>query len=88
MRIKIIDEVEFCCEKMRKYYESHNVKFDTKDEAPIYFYKMIYKGKPIDVCPFCKSYGLEKGYYKRCFLKIPIVCKKCGRVSREICYSK
>ena len=66
MRIKIIDEVRFCCEKMRKYYESHNIEFDTKDKAPIYFYKMIYKGKPIDVCPFCKTYietDISKSHY-------------------------
>jgi len=56
MRIKIIDEVQYCCKKMRDYYESHNVKFDTKDEVPMYFYKMVYKGKMIDHCPFCGTY--------------------------------
>ena len=42
------------------------------------------------ICPFYKSNGVvyNKEYYKRCFLKIPIVCKKCGKVSRELCYSK
>ena len=52
MRIKIIDEVEFCCKEMRDYYEQDghtNIKFDSVD------CKMSYKGKMIDVCPFCNT---------------------------------
>jgi len=49
MRIKIIDEIEFCCKKMKDYYESHNIKFDSAD------CKMSYEGKMIDVCPFCNT---------------------------------
>lgn len=49
MRIKIIDEVEFCCKEMRGYYESHNIKFDSTD------CKMSYRGEMIDVCPFCNT---------------------------------
>jgi hypothetical protein len=52
MRIKIIDEVQFCCKKMRDYYEQdghNNIKFDSVD------CKMSYKGKMIDVCPFCNT---------------------------------
>ena len=57
MRIKIIDEVKFCCKKMKDYYESHDdIKFDTKDKVPMYFYKMVYEGKMINKCPFCKAY--------------------------------
>ena len=55
MRIKYIDEVEFCCKKMRKYYESHDVKLVSEDKVPMYFYKMLYKGKTIDECPFCEA---------------------------------
>jgi biotin synthase-related radical SAM superfamily protein len=48
MRIKIIDEVQFCCKKMREYYESHkDIKFDTVN------YLMYYEGSYIDECPFC-----------------------------------
>lgn len=51
MRIKIIDEVEFCCKEMREYYESHNyIKFDSVD------CKMSYEGKMINKCPFCKTF--------------------------------
>jgi len=48
MRIKIIDEVEFCCKQMKDYYESHdNIRFDSIR------HKMSYKRKYIDICPFC-----------------------------------
>ena len=48
MRIKIVDEIEFCCKKMRKYYESHeNIRFDSIN------HKMSYGRNYIDVCPFC-----------------------------------
>lgn len=50
MKIRIIDEVEFCCEKMRKYYESHNIKFDSIDSV------MIYNKKAITNCPFCETF--------------------------------
>ncbi len=53
LKIKYIDEVNYCCEEMKQYYESHNIKFVTKDEHPHYFYKMLYEGKTIEECPFC-----------------------------------
>ena len=50
MRIKIIDEVQFCCKEMRRYYESHDdIEFDSDDCL------MSYEGKMIDVCPFCNT---------------------------------
>ena len=50
MRIKIIDEIEFCCKEMKDYYDSHDdIEFDSAD------CKMSYKGKMIDVCPFCNT---------------------------------
>jgi len=58
MRIKIIDEVRFCCKKMEDYYESHSdIKFDSTEEVPPYLnYKMSYEGKWINKCPFCKAH--------------------------------
>ena len=47
MRIKIIDEIEFCCSKMKEYYESHNIHFEAAD------CKMSFGDKMIDQCPFC-----------------------------------
>ena len=50
MRIKFIDEVEFCCKKMKDYYESHNdIHFNSSDCT------MSYEGEMIDVCPFCNT---------------------------------
>ena len=50
MRVKFVDEVQFCCKKMQKHYESHNdIKLDSLDCT------MEYEGKMIDVCPFCKA---------------------------------
>lgn len=52
MRIKIIDEVEFCCKKMRNFYEQdghNNIKFDSVDSV------MIHNGKAITNCPFCET---------------------------------
>jgi len=48
MRIKYVDEVEFCCRKMKEYYESHkDIKLDGEHGA------MTYEGQMIDECPFC-----------------------------------
>ena len=47
MRIKLIDEVQFCCKEMREYYEGHNIEFDTSN------CKMSYGDRMIDECPFC-----------------------------------
>jgi len=53
MRIKYVDEVEFCCKKMKEYYESHDdIKLDGEHGA------MTYKGQMIDECPFCGT-GIE-----------------------------
>ena len=50
MRIKIIDEVEFCCKRMKKFYESHSdIKFDSFDNM------MLHEGKTITNCPFCNT---------------------------------
>ena len=60
MRIKIIDEVRFCCKEMEDYYESHDdIKFDSRDKVPAAAYinyKMTYEGKLINKCPFCKAH--------------------------------
>ena len=69
MRIKIIDEVRFCCKKMEDYYESHDdIKFDSTEEVPPYLdYKMTYEGKLINECPFCKAYieiEISKSHWK------------------------
>jgi len=60
MRIKIIDEVRFCCKKMEDYYESHdNIQFDSTEKVPAACYidyKMTYEGKLINECPFCKAH--------------------------------
>ena len=50
MRVKIVDEVQFCCKKMRDFYEQDghsNIKFDSIDCV------MIYKGRAITNCEFC-----------------------------------
>lgn len=48
MSIKYIDEVRFCCKKMREYYESHeDIKLDGDSGT------MTYENEIIDECPFC-----------------------------------
>jgi hypothetical protein len=49
MKIRIIDEVQFCCKKMKEYYDSHNIQFNTSA------CKMSYEDRMIDRCPFCKT---------------------------------
>ena len=50
MRVKIIDEVQFCCKPMKKFYESHDdIKFDSIDSV------MLHEGKAITECPFCHT---------------------------------
>ena len=49
MRIKIIDEVQFCCEEMKEYYGSHTIEFDSRA------CKMSYGDRMIDQCPFCET---------------------------------
>ena len=53
MRIKYIDEIEYCCKKMKKYYESHDdIKLDSLGDY------IIVDGKSINECPFCHT-GIE-----------------------------
>jgi len=49
MRVKIIDEVEFCCKKMKEYYDTHNIQFNSGD------CKMSFGDRMIDECPFCEK---------------------------------
>jgi len=58
MRIKLIDEVQYCCKKMRKYYEKNyaDMEFRTKDKVPYFFYKLTHKGKVMEKCPFCGAH--------------------------------
>lgn len=41
-----------------------------------------------DRCPYCDSDDLvyKQEYFSGNYLKIPIVCKKCGKASNEIYY--
>ena len=49
MRIKYINEVEYCCNKMKEFYESHDdIQLD--DGVGI-----VVDGKPMDECPFCHT---------------------------------
>jgi len=50
MRIKFIDEVQFCCKEMKEYYESHDdIKLDG-DRG-----RIIVEGKSLGECPFCNT---------------------------------
>lgn len=50
MRVKYIDEVEFCCKKMRVLYSNtKDIKLDGERN------RIIVKGKPMTQCPFCKT---------------------------------
>jgi predicted Zn-ribbon and HTH transcriptional regulator len=41
-----------------------------------------------DRCPYCDSDDLvcKKEYFSGNYLNIPIVCKKCGKASKEVYY--
>lgn len=50
-RIKYIDEIEYCCKKMREYYESHTGTTFNYDNDSINI-----DGKEITECPFCHTF--------------------------------
>lgn len=48
MRIKYVDEVEFCCKEMRVLYSTtEDIKLEGDKDT------IIVKGKPMSKCPFC-----------------------------------
>jgi len=50
MRVKYIDEVEFCCKPMRVLYtNTKDIKLEGERDM------IIVEGKPMSQCPFCKT---------------------------------
>ena len=50
MRVKYIDEVEFCCKRMRVLYSNtKDIKLESDRDM------IIVEGKPMSKCPFCET---------------------------------